>query len=73
MKKTAVCFTPEEIFDWIEQAGLPQLQEVMDAIQERYAILCPDWDILYLALPQKDPKQRMALLRKAFDDIQIVR
>ena len=73
MKKTTVCFTPVEVFEWIEQAGLPQLQEVMDVIQERYAILCPDWDILYLALPQQDLNQRMALLKKALDDIQFVR
>ncbi len=36
-----------------------ELQEVMAAIQKRYAANFPEWDVFYLAIP-KDPSQRKA-------------
>ena len=58
----------ETVLDWIEQADFRQLQEAMDAIQDRFALLYPQWDILYLALPKNDPPRREALLGKAFGE-----
>lgn len=69
MKRQVICFTPGEVFDWIEQADIPQLQEIMDAIQDRYALVYPDWDILYLALPKQDCTQRRDLLKKAYEKL----
>ena len=44
----------ENILNWIETANRQQLQKIMDSVQDRYAQILPDWDILYLALPKTD-------------------
>ncbi len=51
----------ETIFEAIQQATLSELQEIMAEIEERYAILYPDWDVTYLAI-HKDPVLRKAEL-----------
>ena len=61
-------FLPEYIFDVIETANLLQLQEIMDAIAERYALLSPEWDIFYLALPKNNEDLRRELLQKVLHD-----
>ena len=61
----------EPIFDWIEDAGKEDLQAIMDAIQDRYALLHPDWDILYVALPKNDCTQRTELLKKVSERLNL--
>jgi hypothetical protein len=57
----------EKILDQIEKANQQELQEIMDSIQERYAQILPQWDILYLALPKEDCDERRNLIRKILD------
>ena len=42
-----------------------ELSRTIDTVNQRYHSLHPDWDIIYLALPQNDPKERERLFQKA--------
>ena len=57
----------ENILNQIENANQQQLQEIIDSIQDRYAQILPQWDILYLALPKEDCDERRNLIRKILD------
>jgi len=48
----------------IEQADDFQIREIMDAVERRYAIAYPQWDVFYAAV-HKDP----ALRRKDLEDL----
>lgn len=62
----------EHISVLIENASQQELQILMDAIQDRYAQLFPDWDILYMALPKADPQQREHLVNQIIKKIRTV-
>ena len=57
----------ETVFDRIERAGEQELREIMDAVQDRFAVAYPQWDIVYVAVPKEDPDRRKEILEKAFD------
>lgn len=61
----------EKILDQIEKANQQDLQEMMDSIQERYAQILPQWDILYLALPKEETDERKNLICKALDILRL--
>ena len=61
----------ETVFDRIERAGERELREIMDAVQDRFAVAYPQWDIVYLAVPKDDPNRRKEILQQAFDTLQI--
>ena len=54
----------KEILRKIEQADDFQIREIMDAVERRYAIAYPQWDVFYAAV-HKDP----ALRRKDLEDL----
>lgn len=54
----------KHILEKIEQADDFQIREIMDAVERRYAIAYPQWDVFYAAV-HKDP----ALRRKDLDDL----
>ncbi len=56
----------EDILEVIKTLTQPELQKVMEAIEARYNVLYPQWDVLYIAL-HKDPelrKQELAALQR---------
>ena len=53
----------------IESASQQELQILMDAIQDRYAQLFPDWDILYMALPKQDSPEKEHLVNQIIEKI----
>ena len=59
----------ENILNWIETANRQQLQEIMDSVQDRYAQILPDWDILYLAMPKTDSAERQHLIRNVLQTL----
>ncbi len=50
----------------IEQMDRLEIEEVMEAIQDWFHETYPDWDVLYIAVPQ-DPKQREEALLQTLD------
>jgi len=48
----------EAIQERIKRADLQELDTLVGAIEERYRVLAPDWEVVYLALPKKDLKAR---------------
>ena len=57
----------ETVFHRIERADEQDLREIMDAVQERFAVAYPQWDIVYVAVPKEDPEKRKEILKKVFD------
>ena len=55
----------QNVLDFIEQADDYELNEMMDAITERYQVLHPDWEVSYLALPKHDRHKRREILEFA--------
>ncbi len=47
----------EEMLDRIACLSESELRVVMDAIQKRYTLAYPDWEVIYIAI-HKDPKLR---------------
>ena len=41
----------------IEQADDVEIRRIMDAVEQRYALAYPDWDVVYIAM-HKDPTLR---------------
>jgi len=56
--------TFQKVLKIIEQADDFQIREIMDAVERRYAIAYPQWDVFYAAV-HKDP----ALRRKDLEDL----
>ena len=53
-----------EVLTYIEQADDLEIEEIMEAVERRYAIAYPEWDVFYTAL-HKDP----ALRKKELDEL----
>ena len=47
----------QNVLKTIEQADDFQIREIMDAVERRYAIAYPQWDVFYAAV-RKDPALR---------------
>ena len=47
----------QDILAQIEQADYAQLEQIMDAVEQRYAKEFPEWDVFYTAV-HKDPVLR---------------
>ena len=54
----------KHILEKIEQADDFEIREIMDAVERRYAVAYPQWDVFYAAV-HKDP----ALRRKDLEDL----
>ena len=52
----------QELISRIQKADDIEINEMMGAIRQRYQKLFPDWEIIYLAFPKKDPAARQVLL-----------
>ena len=50
------------VCDFIRQADDLELNQMLDAITERYAVLHPGWEIAFLSWPLGDPETRKRLL-----------
>lgn len=58
------CTTKQTVLDGIRQASSYELDDMVNAVRQRYAELFPDWEILFLSLPKNDPAER----RKCLDE-----
>ena len=49
------------VLSYIAQADDGQLNEITSALTARYKVLFPDWEVVYLSLPLRDPERREQL------------
>ena len=47
----------KEVLTYIEQANDRELEQIMRAVERRYATAFPEWDVIYTAV-HKDPTLR---------------
>ena len=59
--------TLNDILNYISQADTDQLNEITQAIVQRYGKLSPDWEVAFLSLPKNDPMQRDQMLRSILE------
>ena len=59
-----------QVRKYIAHADDLEIQQIMQAVELRYAAMYPDWDVVYIAV-HKEPKQRavdlqniLAMLKK---------
>ena len=50
-----------DVLSYIAQADDGQLNEITSALTARYKVLFPDWEVVYLSLPLRDPERREQL------------
>ncbi len=62
----------ESLLTEISQANDVEINQMLDAITERYKKFYPDWDIAFLALPLKNTEQRKMILKDAISLLQRV-
>lgn len=55
----------EIILTKISEANDIEINQMLDAITERYKKCYPDWEVAFLALPLKDTEQRKVILESA--------
>ena len=53
----------KELIGQIAQAPVEEIGDILQAAMERYRSLFPEEEILYLALPKNDPRERQRLLQ----------
>ena len=54
----------QRVIEFIEQADDLEIERIMEAVERRYAIAFPEWDVSYTAV-HKDP----ALRRKELEEL----
>ena len=54
--------TLDEILERIETADNFEISKIMEAVQKRFCIAFPDWEVIYLSCPKNDPVQRKQTL-----------
>ena len=55
------------VLEWIAAAGDYELSEIVRATLERYRVLFPGEEVLFLSLPLDDQEERAAILRQAVE------
>lgn len=53
----------EQLLQSVSQSSPEEITDILQACMERYRTLFPNDEILYLALPKNDPKERKRLLK----------
>ncbi len=59
----------DSLINKIQHTSLHELQQIMDEIEDRYAVLYPDWDTIYVAV-HKDPILRREELAQIISQIE---
>lgn len=57
--------TAGHVCKYIARADDLEIQQIMQAVRQRYAVLHTDWDVVYMAV-HKEPAQRAADLQGIF-------
>ena len=55
----------DKVLVYIEHANDLEIQEIMDAVERRFALAYPQWDVLYTAV-HKDPELRRKDLQEYY-------
>ena len=55
----------EEIVHYINQADDIEINQIIDALTQRYKQVYPGWEVAFLAMPLDDPARRQAILELA--------
>ena len=53
----------QQIIEKIEQADDFEIQKIMETVERRYALLFPDWEVVYIAV-HKEPALRRSDLQR---------
>ena len=55
------------VLEWITSARDCELSEIVRATLERYRVLFPEEEVVFLSLPLDDQEERSAILRQAVE------
>ena len=55
------------VLEWIASARDYELSEIVLATLERYRVLFPEEEVVFLSLPLDDQEERSAILRQAVE------
>ena len=58
-------FSLQYLLRFVSGSDTTELSQLMDCINQRYRDLYPNWEVIYLALPQNNKDERQRLLKKA--------
>ena len=56
--------TTEELLDRISAAGPDELNEIIEAVQVRFRILWPDWELMLISALGHTPEEHIEVLRR---------
>ena len=51
-----------EVLKRIETADDYEIQEIMDAVRKRFAVVFPDWEVVYVSCPRNNKEERQKIL-----------
>lgn len=54
----------KELLSQIRQADAAALNDIAQALMDRYNVLFPNDDVFFLSLPKNNPQERQRLLQK---------
>lgn len=57
----------EDVIEKIENATDFEMDTIIDAIVCRYARVYPDWEVMFLSVPQKNIRERKKALRELIE------
>ncbi len=57
----------KRVLEWIASAGDFELSEIVRATLDRYRVLFPEEEVVFLSLPLRDQEERAAILRRAVE------
>ena len=59
--------TFQQTLNRIKRADDLEIVEIMNAVRTRYKTFYPDWEVLYIACPKNDSKERQKTLELILD------
>ena len=52
----------DEVLQKIESADDYEIHEIMDAVRKRFAVVFPDWEVVYVSCPRNNKEERQKIL-----------
>lgn len=62
--------TLEQLLYRIRNCDATELDPICDAVQRRYSVLFPDWEVVFLSMPGGSPENRREQGRRLIEYIQ---
>ena len=52
----------DEVLQKIESADDYEIEQIMDAVRKRFAVVFPDWEVVYISWPRDNKEERQKIL-----------